>query len=113
MAWRPDSSVAAPSASEGMVIPYDHAATFELTGRPGNIVQGVINVGTGKSVSLLALIDALGRCAGCDPQVRFEAPVPGDIRDSAMRPERMRDVLGFVPATGLEDGLAHLLAYPG
>jgi UDP-glucose 4-epimerase len=75
--------------------------------------QGVINVGTGKSVSLLGLIDALGRCAGCDPQVRFEAPVPGDIRDSAMRPERMRDVLGFVPATRLEDGLARLLAHPG
>ena len=32
--------------SEGMIIPYDHAATFELTGRPGNIVQGVINVGS-------------------------------------------------------------------
>jgi len=46
MAGRPVSSVTAPSASEGMVIPYDHAATFELTGRPGNIVQGVINVGS-------------------------------------------------------------------
>ncbi len=35
-----------PSArgTEGAIIPYDHAATFELTGRPGNIVQGVINV---------------------------------------------------------------------
>jgi hypothetical protein len=27
-----------------MIIPYDHAATFELTGRPGNIVQGTINI---------------------------------------------------------------------
>jgi hypothetical protein len=27
-----------------MIIPYDRAATFELTGRPGNIVQDVINV---------------------------------------------------------------------
>jgi hypothetical protein len=27
-----------------VIIPYDHAATFELTGRPGNVVQGVINV---------------------------------------------------------------------
>src|SRR5215475_1758195 len=34
----------APGASEGVIIPYDHAATFELTGRPGNIVQDVINV---------------------------------------------------------------------
>src|SRR5215468_5263741 len=34
----------APGGPEGMIIPYDHAATFELKGRPGNIVQDVINV---------------------------------------------------------------------
>ena len=44
MAWRPASGAPAPSVSEGMIIPYDHAATFELTGRPGNIAQGVINI---------------------------------------------------------------------
>src|SRR5215468_8782771 len=36
----------APGGPEGMIIPYDHAAAFELTGRPGNIVQDVINVGS-------------------------------------------------------------------
>jgi hypothetical protein len=29
-----------------MIILYDHAATFELKGRPGNIVQDVVNVGS-------------------------------------------------------------------
>jgi UDP-glucose 4-epimerase len=72
--------------------------------------QGVLNVGTGTSVSLLQLIEALGRCAGRTPQVRFDPPVAGDIRDSAMRPQRMREILGFVPATALVDGLAPLLA---
>jgi hypothetical protein len=43
---RPFSTAAGPSDSEGMIIHYDHAATFELTGRPGNIVQDVINVGS-------------------------------------------------------------------
>jgi hypothetical protein len=35
-----------PSAtpSSGTVIPYDYAATFELTGQPGNLVQDVINI---------------------------------------------------------------------
>src|SRR5262245_9753834 len=46
MVSHPVSSVAAPGAAEGVIIPYDHAATFELTGRPGNIAQGVINVGS-------------------------------------------------------------------
>ncbi|MPZ42646.1 MAG: NAD-dependent epimerase/dehydratase family protein [Betaproteobacteria bacterium] len=72
--------------------------------------DGVLNVGTGTSVSLLQLIEALGRCAGRTPQVRFDPPVPGDIRDSAMRPEQMRKILGFVPATVLVDGLRQLLA---
>jgi hypothetical protein len=44
MARPPVSGAPAPGVSEGMIIPYDHAATFELTGRPGNIVQGVINI---------------------------------------------------------------------
>ena len=72
--------------------------------------DGVLNIGTGTSVSLLQLIDALALCAGKSPQVRFDPPAAGDIRDSAMRPDRMRAVLGFVPATPLVTGLRHLLA---
>jgi hypothetical protein len=34
----------APSSGTGTVIPYDYAATFELTGAPGNLVQDVINI---------------------------------------------------------------------
>jgi hypothetical protein len=33
-------------AAAGAVIPYDYAATFRITGRPGNLVQDVINVST-------------------------------------------------------------------
>ena len=78
----------------------------------GSAYCGVVNVGTGRSVSLLQLIETLGRCAGSVPQVRFDAPVQGDIRDSSMRPDRMRTVLGFTPATTLAEGLTLLLASP-
>ncbi len=37
---------AAPGSTRGMVVPYDYAASFELKGQPGNIVQDVINVST-------------------------------------------------------------------
>ncbi len=70
---------------------------------------GVVNVGTGVQVSLLDLIAALGRCAGKTPRVRFDPPVVGDIRDSAMTPGRLREVLGFVPATTLDEGLRTLV----
>jgi hypothetical protein len=46
MPWPPVGGAPAPATTEGMIIPYDHAATFELKGRPGNIVQDVINVGS-------------------------------------------------------------------
>jgi hypothetical protein len=34
------------SAAAGPVIPYDLGATFRITGRPGNVVQDVINIST-------------------------------------------------------------------
>jgi UDP-glucose 4-epimerase len=75
-----------------------------------SVARGVVNVGTGISVSLRELIAMLGRCSGRTPEVRFDPPAPGDIRQSAMRPDRMRAVLQFVPATPLEQGLGALLS---
>lgn len=51
---RHDSAAAAPAARgapttgappAAAAVPYEYAATFKLTGRPGNVVQDVINVG--------------------------------------------------------------------
>jgi UDP-glucose 4-epimerase len=70
--------------------------------------EGVCNVGTGVSVTLLQLIDALAECVGETPQVVFGPPAAGDIRASAMSPGRLAKVLGEVPATALADGLRTL-----
>ena len=70
---------------------------------------GVCNIGTGTSVTLLELIDALAACAGKKPQVRFDPPVAGDIRESAMTPARLEQVFGEIPATRLADGLKTLV----
>lgn len=70
---------------------------------------GVVNVGTGKSVSLLAMLDALERVLGKRIERVFEAPQAGDIRDSAMTPARLERALGFRAGTPLEQGLAALL----
>src|SRR5215475_10517061 len=44
-AW-PPGGAPSPGGTEGMIIHYDHTATFELKGRPGNVAQDVINVGS-------------------------------------------------------------------
>ena len=67
---------------------------------------GVCNVGTGMSVTLLDLIDALAARTGVRPEVNFAPPVAGDIRQSAMVPDRLRSLLGYVPQTSLAEGLA-------
>jgi nucleoside-diphosphate-sugar epimerase len=66
----------------------------------------VCNVGTGKSVTLLELIDALAARTGARPEVNFAPPVLGDIRESAMAPARLKALLGFVPQTTLAEGIA-------
>ena len=42
---RPRRTVAAQAPDKvGDIIPYDYGATFDITGRPGNVVQDVINI---------------------------------------------------------------------
>lgn len=70
---------------------------------------GVCNVATGKTVTLLQLIEALGEAAGKKPEVRFGPERAGDIRDSAADPKRMREELGIADTTPLSAGLRKLL----
>jgi UDP-glucose 4-epimerase len=70
---------------------------------------GVCNVGTGTSVTLLDLLAALERAAGRTAERSFEPVADGDIRFSATSTERLREHIGYVPATGLASGLAALL----
>jgi UDP-glucose 4-epimerase len=72
-------------------------------------LQGVCNVGTGRSVSLLELITTLEQIAGKGLERRFEPTSPGDISDSGMSPDRLREWFGEVPETALHVGLSMLL----
>jgi UDP-glucose 4-epimerase len=72
--------------------------------------NGICNIGTGRSVTLLGLVDALERCAGRKAERRFEPPAAGDIRESSMAPQRQRQWFNDQPATSLDEGLAALLA---
>jgi UDP-glucose 4-epimerase len=71
--------------------------------------QGICNVATGVSVTLLDLVAALGQAAGREPQLRFGPERGGDIRHSAVVPKRMREELGIVQTTPLAAGLRTLL----
>lgn len=71
--------------------------------------DGVCNLATGQSVTLLELIDTLAKCAGCRAEVCHEPAAPGDIRHSSASPQRMYQLLGPSPMTPLAEGLRQLL----
>ncbi len=72
-------------------------------------VQGACNVATGKSTSLLDLIETLSELTGNHPEVSFESPRSGDIVHSLANPTRMNDELGIFAETSLKQGLTALL----
>jgi len=75
----------------------------------GADVDGVCNVATGQSVTLLALIDALAQLRGARPDLELLPPRDGDIQRSAADPSRLRQLLGMRAHVTLESGLKTML----
>lgn len=67
-----------------------------------------INVATGRSQSLLDVLNILERLAGCKTSPRFHDARPGDIRHSVADIQCARQWLGFAPRYSLEQGLRAL-----
>jgi UDP-glucose 4-epimerase len=73
----------------------------QAPGAPG----GVFNVGCGTRYSLNDLLAMLGRILGLRVRPVYADPRPGDVRDSLADISRARQVLGFEPIVGFEEGL--------
>lgn len=70
----------------------------------------VLNVCTGRSISVLQLARAIGRVLGRAPVFEFTAPRLGDVRDSCGDPALLHASLGVRMDTDLGDGLRETLA---
>ena len=75
-------------------------------------VTGVCNIATGKSVTLLELIETLAQCTICTSHIKHEPPASGDIRHSSAIPLKMFEQLDPPTMTPLADGLKQLLETP-
>lgn len=64
-----------------------------------------INVATGRRISLLELLATLKRVMGTSATPEFGPARQGDVRESQASIEKARDILGFTPTIGLEEGL--------
>ena len=90
----------------------------------GNVVDGNLlaseaegaagqsfNLANGRATDLLTLIRTLNRLLELDIQPRHEPPRLGDIRDSMADITLARQVLGYEPRVGFEEGLERSIDY--
>lgn len=69
------------------------------------------NVGTGRSVSLLDVLEHLQRMLRTNIPPQMEPPRIGDVRDSLADISRAEKVLGYSPQVGLEEGLRQTVQF--
>jgi UDP-glucose 4-epimerase len=71
----------------------------------------VINVASGREVSVNELVRLMLELIGSDPGVEHVAPRPGDVRRHLASIELARELIGYEPRTSLRDGLAETIAW--
>jgi nucleoside-diphosphate-sugar epimerase len=69
------------------------------------------NVACGERISLLELVEAIGRVLGRSIDPVFGPPRPGDIQHSLADIEKARRLLGYEPSVRLEEGLRRVIAW--
>jgi len=67
----------------------------------------VFNVGTGNRYTLNQTLQLIGKIAGMPAYAKYGPPREGDIRDSQADIARARQILGYNPRVGFEEGLKH------
>lgn len=78
--------------------------------KPG-IAGEVFNIACGERHSLLDLISHLNNILGTSLAPVFRAPRAGDVRESLADIGRARELLGYRPSIGFEEGLQHTVAW--
>jgi UDP-glucose 4-epimerase len=66
---------------------------------------GLWNVGTGREVSVIDLIDALAEISGATIEPRFAAPRQGELQASSLDPGAAQRALGVSASTPIGDGV--------
>jgi UDP-glucose 4-epimerase len=76
-----------------------------LAAEAQNVSGAVINVATGRGVSVNELAGAIGVTLGVPVEREYEPERAGDVRDSWADVARARELLGYEARVGLEEGL--------
>jgi UDP-glucose 4-epimerase len=72
---------------------------------------GVFNIGRGIQVSDYEIFESIQRASAHKNSLRFAPHRAGEVKHIALDSRAARDVLGWTPAVGLEEGLAKTIEY--
>ena len=89
----------------------EDVADAVLRGLERSDATGVLNIGTGIETSVNAIYARLARAAGVTASASHGPAKPGEQRRSVLAPARAARVIGWAPATALDDGLERTLQY--
>lgn len=82
-----------------------------LAAAADNVAGRVINMAEGRQTSLLRLLEILSELLGRSVKPQFEPARVGDVRESMADITLARQLLGFEPQIGLEEGLRQTIDY--
>ncbi len=82
-----------------------------LAGDADGVAGQVLNMADGRRTTLLQLLELLAKLLGVPANPDFQPPRVGDVRESLADISQARKLLGYEPATSLEDGLAQTIEY--
>jgi len=71
----------------------------------------VVNIASGRELSVNVLVRKLLDILGLDVPVVHEAPRPGDVRRHCGAVDLARELISFAPRTGLDEGLGETVAW--
>jgi UDP-glucose 4-epimerase len=87
----------------------DVVNALRLAADSKNAIGRVYNIGTGRSVNLLELVQYLNELLGTKLAPIHQPPRAGDVRVSQASIQRARAELGFDPVVSFRDGLAQTI----
>ena len=79
-----------------------------LAAQAGEAAGQVINIGTGRAITISRLCESLSRHLAYDQQPVYQPARPGDVLHSYADPSRAAALLGWQPQVGFETGLSIL-----
>jgi len=86
------------------------AANLLAAGTPKKLTGQIVNIACGERVSLNELLRIIAEATGTSVPPRYDAPRPGDVRDSFASIDVARELLGYEPTVRVREGLRKTIA---